>query len=588
MNRLITLIISLVALASPALAQHAMPLAPAPTPTDNRPAGEILREFAAQLDLSPLDRAAVQTEGRIKSFDSMAHEIVGMITGHQPVGGESGGKLGFRYDFLYLDMLFRPDLYQTADVIHIRKKPMRAEFINALLAAGVPLEDARRQSIMDTGLVSEALLRHPAAIAYMESRRADLIRTAKFVNQIDNAIALKNPEELAHRLLLIPHPTNPDAAWFPVDALWEENQAFGGPQLSATGFDPALRSALRTNWADFEKAWRALDADAANAALAKFCEPLSSINPAAYPSEQKLAFESMYFKNKGFLWIWLVYLLSAVFLLGSVIYKWKPARFIGLAVFTIAFLLQTAALLLRWYVSGRWPNSNMFEAVTTAFWFGALLAIVFELLGRKTPMRNLFALTGAVGASAAIMAAKYIPQLDANITNRMPVLNDIWLYIHTNVIIASYALIFMASVTALLYLARRLFTSDRAYARAGGAAALLHASGADHHDKHKTSLSEVLDGATMILMELAFVMLWAGLIMGAIWADHSWGRPWGWDPKEVFALNTFLIFLILVHVRLKVADKGLWTAILAVIGCGVMLFNWIVINFVISGLHSYA
>ncbi len=585
MKQITTLIITLLALASSALAQHGMSVPPAPkiADADTRRAGDVLREFASQLDLSPLDRAAVQTEGRIKSFDSMAHEIVGMITGHQDVDGG-----GFNYDFLYLDMMIRPEIYQTADIIYIKNKTMRLEFIKTLLGAAVPLEDARQNTILKTGLVSESLLRHPASIAFFESRRADLIRTAKFVNQIDSAVFLKNHAELGARLKLIPHPTNPDAPWFSVDALWEDNAQQGGLALTESGFDTSLRSALRTNWADFEKAWRNLDADAANRALADFCAPLATINPAAYPSTQKLSFESMYFKNKGFLWVWLVYLLASVFLLGGVIYKWKAARILGLSVFTIAFLLQTAALLLRWYVSGRWPNSNMFEAVTTAFWFGALLAIGFELIARRSPMRNMFALTGAVGASCAIMAAKYIPQLDANITNRMPVLNDIWLYIHTNVIIASYALIFMASVTALLYLARRFFTTDHAYARAGGAAALLHASGADHHDAHKTTLSEVLDGATMILMELAFVMLWAGLIMGAIWADHSWGRPWGWDPKEVFALNTFLIFLILVHVRLKVRDKGFWTAILAVAGCAVMLFNWIVINFIISGLHSYA
>ena len=66
------------------------------------------------------------------------------------------------------------------------------------------------------------------------------------------------------------------------------------------------------------------------------------------------------------------------------------------------------------------------------------------------------------------------------------------------------------------------------------------------------------------------------------------GSAVGLDPKEVFALNTFLIFLILVHVRLKVRDKAFWTAVLAVIGFEVMMFNWIVVNFVISGLHSYA
>jgi ABC-type transport system involved in cytochrome c biogenesis permease subunit len=170
----------------------------------------------------------------------------------------------------------------------------------------------------------------------------------------------------------------------------------------------------------------------------------------------------------------------------------------------------------------------------------------------------------------------------------------VWLYIHTNVIIFSYALIFMASVTATLYLAYRLFGGKAVYARAGGAGALVLA-GSDGHTlasldeaRRRDRLGEILDGSTMLLMELSFVLLWTGLVMGAIWADHSWGRPWGWDPKEVFALNTFVIFAILVHVRLKARDKGLWTAILAVIGCGVMLFNWIVINFVISGLHSYA
>ncbi len=110
----------------------------------------------------------------------------------------------------------------------------------------------------------------------------------------------------------------------------------------------------------------------------------------------------------------------------------------------------------------------------------------------------------------------------------------------------------------------------------------------DDPSRKRGGLANVLDGATLLLFELFFIMLWTGIIMGAIWADHSWGRPWGWDPKEVFALNTWIIFLILVHVRIKVQDKALWTAVLGVVGCSVMLFNWIVVNFFITGLHSYA
>jgi ABC-type transport system involved in cytochrome c biogenesis permease subunit len=190
----------------------------------------------------------------------------------------------------------------------------------------------------------------------------------------------------------------------------------------------------------------------------------------------------------------------------------------------------------------------------------------------------------------ALMTAHFMPvYLNPNISNMMPVLHDVWLYIHTNVIIFSYALIFMAAVSATAYLAWRALGHGPAHARVGGAGAALElTAGGAAGGGARASIGETLDGVTMLLTEVSFVMLWAGIVMGAIWADHSWGRPWGWDPKEVFALNTFVIFALLIHVRWKVRDKGLWTAVLAVAGAAVMLFNWIVINFVIAGLHSYA
>jgi ABC-type transport system involved in cytochrome c biogenesis permease subunit len=215
-------------------------------------------------------------------------------------------------------------------------------------------------------------------------------------------------------------------------------------------------------------------------------------------------------------------------------------------------------------------------------------------------MRGMFALGASVASMVALMAAALLPaQLNPNISNMMPVLHDVWLYIHTNVIIFSYVLIFMAAVSALVYLGHRALGGAATFARVGGAGemmALAEGGSGDHsadgieHLVHRRGarLGEVLDGVTMLLVEVSFVMLWAGTSMGAIWADHSWGRPWGWDPKEVFALSTFVVFAILIHVRLFAKDKGLWTALLALVGAGVMLFNWIVINFVITGLHSYA
>ena len=272
----------------------------------------------------------------------------------------------------------------------------------------------------------------------------------------------------------------------------------------------------------------------------------------------------------------------------SVIYKWHWARAVGLGLFVIAFGAHTAALLLRWYVAQRWPNSNMFESVTTAAWLCGAVSLVIEYLVRKTPLRNIFLLGSAVASMTAWMAAYYLPvQLNPHIGNKMPVLHDVWLYIHTNVIILSYGLIAAAAVSALLYIGYRVLGGDRQVAKGGGAGSLM-TTGGFVREPSKLTFGKVFDASTMVLMELSFILLWTGLVMGAIWADHSWGRPWGWDPKEVFALNTFIIFLLLVHVRFKVRDKGLWTAVLAVAGCVVMLFNWIVVNFVITGLHSYA
>jgi ABC-type transport system involved in cytochrome c biogenesis permease subunit len=96
------------------------------------------------------------------------------------------------------------------------------------------------------------------------------------------------------------------------------------------------------------------------------------------------------------------------------------------------------------------------------------------------------------------------------------------------------------------------------------------------------------DWAQLILLNLVFILLFVGTILGAMWADYSWGRPWGWDPKEVFALNTWIIYAILIHIRFVVKQRGLWTAWLSVAGCVMMAFNWIVVNMYIVGLHSYA
>ncbi len=426
----------------------------------------------------------------------------------------------------------------------------------------------------------------PEVQTLLEVKQRDLNRTARAVQQIRNDLGVMQPEVLRENLRIVPWPGGGfDDRWMTIEELADRLQAGTAP--AETGPADQVVAA----WDTLTTAWRGQDAAQVNDAVSRLAVLLPTLNAGLYPDLERLAWESWYFKAKNMTWVWLVYLLSVVLLLMSIVYRWRPARVLGLGAFTVAFGLHTFALLLRWYVSGRWPNANMFEAVTTSAWLGGCLALVLEVAVRRTPMRSLFALASAVASMVALMCVHFMPvQLNANISNKMPVLHDVWLYIHTNVIIFSYCLISMAAVSAGIYLVYRLGGGTADYARAGGAGAFIldGPGGESSRSEPSGAPGRIFDGATMVLMELAFIMLWTGLVMGAIWADHSWGRPWGWDPKEVFALNTFIILALLVHTRLKVRDKGLWTAILALAGFAVMLFNWIFINFVIVGLHSYA
>lgn len=537
-------------------------------------------EFVRAVDLSPLDRAAVWNEGRLKSFDAFATEMLGFISGRSR-------PLGLATDYAYLDMIFDAQRYESAPVIFVKQKDMRAMLAAALEAASV-LAPEQGTALVKNGLIAESHLAHPAAESLLERWSRDMVRTAKHADAIMNARALRRPEVLLDQLRMVPPSSGrKDEPWVSLGELWHPGEMMRPADDTIPGLDPSQQASLKGSLAALASAWRARDAAGVNSAVVRLTSSLASVAPDVYPEPQRMALQSYYFRARNMTWGWLIYFTSAVLLLMAVAYRWEPARGLGMGCFAVAFALHTLALGWRWYVAGRWPNSNMFEAVTTSVWLGTIAVIALEYFARRTPMRNLFALGGAAASMCALMAAHYVPQLNASINNMMPVLHDLWLYIHTNVIIASYALIAMAAITALLYLAHRAMGGSAEYARVGGAASLIESASAAPSGR-RAALSEVLDGATMVLMELSFVMLWAGIVMGAIWADHSWGRPWGWDPKEVFALNTFLVFLVLVHIRLKVRDKGLWTALLAVVGCGVMLFNWIVINFVISGLHSYA
>ncbi|MBU3728488.1 MAG: hypothetical protein FGM37_04475 [Phycisphaerales bacterium] len=537
--------------------------------------------FAAQVDLSPLATVAVQNDGRIKSFPSFASQMMSFVSGPRRIHGQSP-------EFTYLDMMLRPEAYGDADVIWVKGAPVRKPIADALRRADPQLEE-RMRAFERTGLVSKDLLARAEVQPVLRALESDLLRTAKAMDQVRGALTVMRPEYLLDRLRIVPSSaSSPDGKWHgiaEVMLLSADQDRVARAGLAAqpvAGIDEASQRRVADAWKGVVEGWTSGDAEVVNASVASLADALHAVNASGYPDRTRLEWESWYFANRNMTWVWLPYAIASVVLLIGVVYRWPRTRAVGMALFALSLLLQTAAVGLRWWIAQRWPNSNMFEAVTTASWFGAVAALPIEWWLRRRAAAGLVALAAGVSCAVALMSAHFLPvQLNPAVSNMMPVLHDVWLYIHANVIIVSYGLIFMAAVTAMMYIVWRARGGAPAFARVGGGSFQWGTEGAG-------GFGEVLDGVTMLLMQASFVLLWAGIAMGAIWADHSWGRPWGWDPKEVFALNTFVVFAILVHVRLTSGDKGLWTAWLAVAGAAVMLFNWIVINFVITGLHSYA
>ena len=391
--------------------------------------------FLSQLQLDQLGTVAAFDQGRVKSLDSLAASVMKRITGaRKPTGTSNLTEM--------LDLALRPEAWTDRPTIYVKNKLVRAELAAAMAKAGGSQED--QYNLTETGLVARRHLETPEATATLDRLSRDLMRTARPVEEIRGALSWARPKVLRSLLTVVAPPDGGfESRWFTLDEL-----TMGGMTAPIfSGIDSEVRRKSIGHWEALTTAWAAGDANTVNGSAAALAALLPQVNPdpEIYPSSARLSWESWYFRYGNLTLFWLAYGFALAPLLMAVVFQWRGAMRLGLAMFTLAVLLHTFSVGLRWWVSGRWPNSNMFEAVTTAAWFGAFFALMFEMFLPRSPVRGIVALGGAGTGMVALMCAHFMPlSLDPTISNMMPVLHDVWLYIHTNVIILSYALIFMA------------------------------------------------------------------------------------------------------------------------------------------------
>lgn len=241
----------------------------------------------------------------------------------------------------------------------------------------------------------------------------------------------------------------------------------------------------------------------------------------------------------------------------------KRIRQVVSSLFVLIFLYHGTGLGMRWYVSGHAPWSDGYEAVVFIAWVTAGAGLIFS---RKNPG----ILAGAALLAAFMIMVTELNLLDPEITPLQPVLKSYWLMIHVAIITGSYGFLGLSCILGLFNLVLFVFRSPR------------------NGEKVTRNINE-LTYVSEMTMTIGLFMLTIGTFLGGIWANESWGRYWGWDPKETWALVSVLVYAIIMHFRYIPGLKGnLAFNIAGFWGYAAIIFTFFGVNFILVGLHSYA
>ena len=378
--------------------------------------------------------------------------------------------------------------------------------------------------------------------------------------EVDKKVNLMNAALSGNILKLFPIPNEKNNKWL---SFLEINHPMGNDL-------DAIKNALPYYFDALAKASKTKDYTLANTMLLGLENYQKKYGKAVRPSDQQISSEILLNKYDVFKNLfWLYMLAGSLMLIMVVVSIFSNTKAIRIAInfFHIAvgvlFAMHTAGLIARWYVSGHAPWSNAYESMIYVAWATMFFTLAFD---RKS---KLTVASGTFVASMILMVA-HLSWLDPSIANLQPVLNSYWLMIHVAVIVASYGPFTLGMVLGLVALLLMLFTNEK------------NKEKMTLHIKEITYINE-------LALTIGLVMLTIGNFLGGQWANESWGRYWGWDPKETWALISIMVYAFVIHARFVPALRGLFSFnFMSVLAFASILMTYFGVNFHLSGMHSYA
>jgi len=234
-----------------------------------------------------------------------------------------------------------------------------------------------------------------------------------------------------------------------------------------------------------------------------------------------------------------------------------------LSLFIVAFITHTCGLALRWYISGHAPWSDSYESMVYIGWSAAFAGV---MVFRK----SILSLAAAAILAAIVMLVAHMSFVNPQITNLVPVLKSYWLTIHVSVITASYGFLGMGALLGFITLVLMTLKNTK------------NESVMNDQIRHLVAINE-------ISLIIGLCMLTIGNFFGGIWANESWGRYWGWDPKETWSFVSIIVYALILHLRFIPKVNSVYIfSIVSLLGYSSIMMTYFGVNFYLTGMHSYA
>lgn len=488
----------------------------------------------------------VQDSGRVKPFDTFAKETLELVYGKKTYKPKEGAKPVEAY-WVVLTWMLSPESWVSRPLFEVKHHEV-------LEKLKLPID--KKHFTGDEVFKSENFSSLMQELQNKRDTKEKLTPYYQAIQRIENQFFVFR--EMASGRLLKVYPVEEQDAWLSVTELPQDVQpAFLDVSKNIASYlgltaDPEATSE------QIKSAAEKLDQS-----VLYFEGLAGQSSPAKYKQAGKVKTEVQYNDIHPFRWAYIFYLMASLVLIFIWIRNLDSGMPLAWTLVIIGFIIQTVGFGFRVYLAERPPVTNMYETVVWASWGAILFAMVLEAMYKY----KILLLGGSLMGLFALIVADTAPAvLDPSLQPLEAVLrSNYWLIVHVMTITISYAAFLLAfglGDLGLLY----YILDDKKYA-----------------DK----IQKITTGVYRS-MQIGVAFLAPGIILGGIWADYSWGRFWGWDPKETWALIALLGYIIVLHARLVGWLKNFGMLAAGVITFSLVIMAWYGVNFVLgAGLHSY-